>query len=338
MYFSRFIFRTLLVGCIASFPVAPLSAVAADSESPLAAQATKAKRLQEDLDSLQAKKAAAQDKITSAQKNLSEKQSVLAKLRESAGSQPDDNIQANLDNEARRVALAELDVKFAQEAMARIDERAKTLQQEIAANRQAIHNAEKTVVASQARKEADILAQNQVMEQKLQALAAENERLKKAMEAEAKRAQQAEEAAFALEQARLREADAATKAKVAKDTKAAVALRENGQNVDLSQVVLEGEPPIYQEKNPIKMTLRSRHISGPVNFKPIGENLYQIEVDVEPGKAYFDLRNRRYRGNFAGEGAAKYRFYYDLNGEKPVLSVEPAVKPDQMISTTKDPF
>jgi hypothetical protein len=176
--------------------------------------------------------------------------------------------------------------------------------------------------------------------------------LRIAMEEEAKRAEEAARQAELAQQEAMRRAEeqaaelaaqiaAEQQARAAEEQAATAAAKVKAPQVeqDLSQVVLEGEPPIYQDEDTIKVTIRSRSIDTPVVMSPVGPNLYRAEVSVEPGRAFFDVRKRRYRGTFPEQaGDDPYVFYYDLTGEKPIMYVRTKINDDQMISNAKDPF
>ena len=349
MSLDRIFCHFLLLVCWSPLPVLAAPAQPANPlQNPQEEHASRAQLLQQEYEFTQIKLRSTAEKLGQIQQELADKQAQLANLRVALGNTPTPEQQAAVENEAQRVALAELTLKSREAALTRLERKQEEL-------RTAIEASEQAIAASRAREEAETKARNLAMQKQLQALQQENEKLRLAMEEEARRAQlAAEEAARLAEEARVaeevrqqaikeEEARLAEEARAAKEAatgaKAAVALREGGQTTDMSQVVLAGEPPIYQDTDTVTFTLRSRSIEAPVVMRPIGPKRYRAEVDVEPGRAFFDLRNRRYRGYFTEEtDTTTYVFYYDLNAEKPVLSVVKKSVEDQMISNVKDPF
>ena len=354
MSLDRIVRHFLLLVCWSPLPVLAAPAQPANPlQNPQEEHASRVQLLQQEYEFTQIKLRSTAEKLGQIQQELADKQAQLANLRIALGNTPTPEQQAAVENEAQRVALAELTLKSREAALTRLERKQEEL-------RTAIEASEQAIAASRAREEAEAKARNLVMQKQLQALQQENEKLRLAMEEEARRAQlAAEEAARLAEEARVAEevrqqaikeeqarlAEEARAAKEAAETaaatgaKAAIALRDGGQTTDMSQVVLEGEPPIYQDTDTVTFTLRSRSIEAPVVMRPVGPKRYRVEVDVEPGRAFFDLRNRRYRGYFTEEtDTTTYVFYYDLNAEKPVLSVVKKSVEDQMISNVKDPF
>ncbi len=69
--------------------------------------------------------------------------------------------------------------------------------------------------------------------------------------------------------------------------------------------------------------LRSRSLPRPVTLESSGEQVYRAEVKVQPGRAYFNINNRRYRGQFPDDGISTYVFTYDMTDEEqPRLNIQ----------------
>lgn len=113
------------------------------------------------------------------------------------------------------------------------------------------------------------------------------------------------------------------------------------------QVAEEEEPPVYTGDDGPQVVMRSRSIDEPVVMKPIDSNVFEAEVEVEAGRAYFDVRNKRFRGRFPeSDQPQTFVFRYDARGEEPSFTVkaktaesEPQSAEDpQMISDSGSAF
>lgn len=354
MRLHPFLLRTFCA-LLCSSSVAPLLAAAAPDtvsrlESRLQDHAGELQKLQQEVEFTQYKRQSTEDKLEQLRAELKDREVQLVRLRADMGNEPTKAQQEALDNEAQRIALAELSIKSRSAAIERLERKEQELRDAMASTRDGISKTEKEIAAVKARQDAETQARNRAMQQQLEALKQENEQLRIAMEEEARRAEEAaREAELARQEAarRAEEQAAALAAQLAAEQEAnaatATAQTASAPQVDdapdLSQVVLEGEDPIYQDEDTIKVTIRSRSIDTPVTMVPVSPNLYRAEVDVEPGRAYFDVRKRRYRGHFPEKtDADPYVFYYDLNGEKPKMYVRTKSNDDQVVSSTKDPF
>jgi hypothetical protein len=349
MYLYRFIRPFLLLVCLGTLAITASANSIPDLEKRLKDHQTRLLKLQQDHEIARRKRESAEEKLQESQRELTEKALQLAEMRVSAGANPTAEQQAFIDNEIQRLSLAELSIKSSTAALERLQRNEQKLRDSIAATEKSIRDTERSITTLRARQEADAREREELVERRLRELQEENERLRLAMEEEARRAQAAaEEAARLAELARQQEearlALEAAKAAAAQDAQAVMNLsppthnRKGAEPVDMSQVVLEGEPPIYKDEDTINVVMRGRALDKPVAFVPVGPNRYRAEVRLEPGRSFFDLRNRRYRGIFPGNEVLPYVFYYDLNGEKPVLTVMHKSAEEQIISNAKDPF
>lgn len=359
MSLHSFLLRTFCVLLCSSFN--PLAAIAApDTVSRLEARiqdhTSELQKLQQEVEFTQYKRQSTEEKLEQLRAELKDREVQLVRLRADMGSDPSAAQQEALDNEAQRIALAELSIKSRAAAVDRLERKEQELREAMAKIRDGIAKTERDIAAVKARQDAETQARNRAMQQQLEALQQENEQLRIAMEEEARRAEEAARQAELAQQEAVRRAEeqaAALAAQVAAEQVAASATAtpsarptQTAQTTpqvddapDLSQVVLEGEEPIYQDEDTIKVTIRSRSIDTPVTMTPVSPNLYRAEVEVEPGRAYFDVRKRRYRGIFPEKtDTGPYVFYYDLNGERPKMYVRTKSNDDQMISNAKDPF
>ena len=355
MSLQSFLLRTFcMLLCSSITPLAAFAATDAISglETRLQDHAGALQKLQQEVEFTQYKRQSTENKLQQLQADLKDREVQLVRLRAEMGSEPSAAQQEALDNEAQRIALAELGIKSRAAAIERLERKEQELQEAIAGIRDGVAKTEKEIAAVKARQEAETQARNRAMQQQLEALKQENEQLRIAMEEEARRAEEAARQAELAQQEALRVAEeqAATLAAqvAAEQATAGTTATPSVQTAqtpqvdeapDLSQVVLEGEEPIYQDEDTIKVTIRSRSIDTPVTMVPVSPNVYRAEVDVEPGRAYFDVRKRRYRGHFPEKtDTDPYVFYYDLNGEKPMMYVRTKSNDDQILSTAKDPF
>lgn len=354
MSLHSFLLRTfcvLLCSSITPFAASAATDAISRLETRLQDHAGELHKLQQEVEFTQYKRQSTEDKLQQLQAELKDREIQLVRLRAEMGSEPTAAQQEALDNEAQRIALAELSIKSRAAAIERLERKEQELQTAIASIRDGVAKTEREIAAVKNRQDAETQARNRAMQQQLEALQQENEQLRLAMEEEARRAEEAARQAELAQQEALRVAEeqaAALAAQVAAEQAASTTTAPTAQTAqtpqvddapDLSQVVLEGEEPIYQDEDTIKVTIRSRSIDTPVTMVPVSPNLYRAEVDVEPGRAYFDVRKRRYRGQFPEKSDSDpYVFYYDLNGEKPKMYVRTKSNDDQMISTAKDPF
>jgi len=346
MYLLKFIRRFAVLTCLSTVSLAAAANPIPELEKRLQGNAVQLQKLHQEHEFTQIKRKSAQEKLEQAQRELTDKALQLANMRAAAGTEPTAEQKAFIDNETQRLALAELTLKSSTAALSRLERSEERLRESIAATEKSIKDTERDIANSRARQTADAKEREQMVLGRLQQLQEENERLRLAMEEEARRAQQAaEEAARLAELARQQEEarlalEAAQQAAAQTNTAAVMNLAPKGETEeqDLSRVVLEGEPPIYRDEDTINVIMRGRVLDKPVAFIPIGPNRYRAEVKLDPGRSFFDLRNRRYRGTFPGEEAQSYVFYYDMSGEKPVLTVMHKTAEDQMISNAKDPF
>lgn len=343
MSLHSFLIRTfcvLLCSAAVSVPVLAAANTVSRLEARLQDHAGELQKLQQEVEFTQYKRQATEDKLQQLRAELRDREVQLVRLRAEMGKEPSATQQEALDNEARRVALAELSIKSRAAAIERMERKEQELRDAIAGIRDGVAKTEREITAVKARQAAEVQARNRAMQQQLEALKQENEQLRFAMEEEARRAEEAARQAELAQQEAVRRAEEQAAALAAQVAAAQPAPSSAPQvEDDLSQVVLAGEPPIYQDEDTIQVTIRSRSIDTPVTMLPVGPNLYRAEVSVEPGRAFFDVRKRRYRGQFPEKSDTDpYVFYYDLSGERPIMTVRTKSNDDQMISTVKDPF
>jgi hypothetical protein len=345
MRLLRFIRPFVLLVCLSPVTLVAQTNPITELQKRLQDHTGQLQKLQLEYETAQIKRQSAEEKLQQAQRELADKTRQLTGMWAAAGPDPSAERKAFLDNETQRLALAELTIKSNSAALARLERKEEELRGSITATEKSITETERSLANTRARQEADAKEREQLVQQRMQQLQEENEKLRMAMEEEARRAQlAAAEAARLTELARQQEearlALEAAKTATAQDAQSVMSLAPatGTGEVDMTRVVLEGEPPIYQDEDTINVTMRGRALNKPVAFLPVGPGRYRAEVQLEPGRSYFDLRSRRYRGTFPGEESLPYVFYYDMTGETPVLTVMHKAEEDQMISTAKDPF
>lgn len=371
MSFQRSLLHTvLMISC--SFAA---TSVAANTTNPFTArleqQTTQAQQLQEEYEFTLYKRKSTEDKLNQLKSDLRARQGQLATMKAALDPEATREQKEAVDNEAQRIALAELSIKSQEASLNRLMRKEREIQEALEATHSSISATEKAIAAANAKAQAEARARDQAIQKELENLRLENDRLRLAMEEEARRTKAAEEAARRvaelakqeeqdrLEVERLAAQEAAfanatttptatqvtsTAAQITQATAAQQASSRNSRSrkeeaPDLSQVVLDDEPPIYQDNDTIRVTIRSRSIDRPVIMTQVAPRVYRAEFTVEPGRAFFDVRNRRYRGYFPESAGGKpYVFYYDLSGEKPVMSVRTKANDDQIISNAKEAF
>lgn len=108
---------------------------------------------------------------------------------------------------------------------------------------------------------------------------------------------------------------------------------------DISQTVLPGELPIYQDLTDKEIVLHSRTLEQHYPMREVADNIYEADVVIDAGvqKAYFDVMSRRYRGTFpAVDKPVTYVFTLDQSHEtRPKMDVKR--KPNEQIVSNNDP-
>jgi len=306
-----------------------------------------------ELKSLLSKIEKSNKKLASIEDDLVSKQARLEKTKASIGLNPSSEQIEFLENEAERISLAGLTIKSRKAAIARLERKSDDLRARISDAGILVGSTQEEIVAVRKRAEAAEKAAAQAraykLRRELEELKRENEQLRIAMEEEARRTREAnKEAARLAELARQKEeqqkSTAVTAAPATAKATAAVGASKSPKrvvkpaahktpqnpsidpNVDPTQIVLPGEPPIDQRRDRKKVVIRSRNIKKDIRMDHVGNKIYRAEVQLPSGKAYFDVRARRYRGYFPKtenvNGIGNYVFFYDLrNRRRPIFSV-----------------
>lgn len=316
---------------------------------------------QKELELTKVKRKEAQDQLDQLNTELKDKRDQLEDLRDSYGDSPTEAQLEFVRNEEKRIALAQLSIESRSASVSRLERKEQELQSELKGLSSSLDKNRAKLEQVQIAQKKQREAQARAMAEQMAALKRENERLRKAMEEEARLSQMAiEEAARLAEEARLREQEvkrlAAEKAaqqaaeqeeKVAAEQSTPKApikdyIDPNAQGEDLSRVALEGEEPIYEGDDGFEIIMRSRSTKDKkVFFRQVAPDVFQAETQVDPGRAYFDLRKRRYRGHFEGEGSGDfYRFTYRVfDDQKPKLTVKRLEESeDQVVSQGESAF
>lgn len=293
-------------------------------------------KLTRDLEATQSSRQSMEERLKQSQRDLKNKEADLQQLRLSLGDNPSPVQSEALANEQQRIALAEINIKSVMATIIRLERKEEELkaallnvEEQKRDTRQRITKAEQ-----RARQQAD--AEAKAIAAELDALKRENERLRMAMEEEARRAQEAAaEAQRLAELAAQQEQERLAQQVLATEQSAAV-------NTNPSQGAIGDEPPVYLGDDGVEVVIRSRSIDAPVVMQAVGPNLYQAEVSVDPGTAYFDVRKQRFRGYFPESvEQQKLIFIYNTSGENPTFSVisgDSGPENPQMISDSNAPF
>ncbi len=303
---------------------------------------------QEELVSVQQKIKESEAQLKDLREELSARQVQMAGLKRELGAAPSDSDERVLANESRRVTMAELAVKAREAGLERLEAKQSELQQDITTAQTAVtrtdrrlQNAARAAEDAKRQAAADAAAQELAERQRLEAEAAEQVLIEQrnAEEAAARIAAEQEKAANARLEAERAAAAAATAAPVAEPARDAGAgktttrsqrppsrnerLRPGEAPPDMSLVVLEGEEPIFSGDDGGQVIMRSRSIPDSLVMREVAPEQFSAEVEVTPGRAYFDVGARRYRGVFPDQpGNNRYRFHYDRTDPlKPTLRI-----------------
>lgn len=288
-----------------------------------------AQALKRELEFTQYKRASTEAKLHQTQLDLKEKEATLEQLQTSLPEQPSARDSERLGNEQQRVALAELNIKSIMAAVVRLERKEVDLRNELDALTTERTNTAERIANIEARSRAEADARARAAEAELAALKRENEQLKLAMEEEARRAREAADAAGeaqrAAELAALQEHQELQEQMRTENE--AQQLEEQARQLQAAASsspaeVAEEEPPVYIGDDGEQVVVRSRSIESPVVMQPVAPGVYRAEVAIEPGRAYFDVRNRRFRGHFPdAEDPQTYVVEYDTSGEGASFSV-----------------
>ncbi len=360
---------TALVLCIALSGIAHASSQTVKNlEGDIKSYQTQKTSLKQELEFTLFKLKATQEKLSSLQRDLKIKEIQHAKMKAALGQSPSPEQQEFISNENKRMNLSSTAIKSRKAAIARLERKQRNIQKKTTRIDKLVSKTKRNIASikknTKTNKQAASSAKAHRMRRELEELKKENEQLRIAMAEEAKRVRSANEDNRRLEkiaqekelalkesraQAALKEslAQAALKesqAQAALKKKALAKAKRRGKaaiNQDQSQIVLPGEKPIYKKSDGRKVVIRNRGKRKSSMMVPIGDRIYQAEVELEPGKSYFDVKKRRYRGYFPEkDGKAIYLFTYNLQDKRhPKLSVKKKEdKPNQMISNANDPF
>lgn len=347
-HFLRNCMLTLAVSVAATAPLTAQSYSQAAIESlkdKLEDFDVQAQRFKRELEFITYKRQSTETKLKQSQRDLKDKEADLQRLRATLGNSPSSAQADMLANEQQRVALAELNIKSLLAAVVRLERKEEELRTSLSEIETQKQTTTQSIANAEKRARAQAAAKAQAVEAELEALKRENERLRLAMEEEAQRAQEAAAQARLLaeqEQARLaQEAEERANATAMLDAEKLPPEAE-AQPVAPRPGLPDDEPPIHIADDGVQVVIRSRSLDAPVTMQPVGSGIYQAEVVVEPGRAYFDVRNQRFRGHFPKTDTPQaYLFTYDTSGESPTFLVGGKSKGQQdpqMVTDSHDPF
>lgn len=303
--------------------------------------------LNQELEFTHVKLQSTHDKLSQLQHELRTKEIQLEKLKAAIGDKPTPEQRDFISNESKRIDLGATAIKSRKAAISRLERKETDLSKKIARTETLLAKAQKGITTSKQDAQAANSAKAYRMQRELAELKKENEQLRLAMAEEAARTRSATAEALLLAQAHeaaVKETERLTEEKALAE--AAAIAKEAAKNKkllaqDQSQTVLPGEKPIYKKSDGRKVVIRNRGKKKSFVMRPLGDKVYEVEVELSPGKSYFDIRSRRYRGYFPeSRGDTTYVFRYDLSDKKhPKLSVKEKVDdPNQMISNANAPF
>ena len=301
------------------------------------------KRVTRELEFTKVKLVEAKRKLKNAEDDLVAQKEQVKRMQAQATSE---SAKELLKNEQQRLAVAELSIKSQTSAYERLQRREADLQAEIAAAQQAAEDIKQSARKAEAKAKRLAAAKARQSASEIERLSKENRQLKLTLLEEKRRLANAEQRIEELVRTsdqrltQIKDLEEAITAFTAPPANAIETVQNDQPELDLSTVVLEGETPIYQGEDGEKIIMRSHSIDEKVTMKHVGANLYQVDVSVDPGRAYFDLKRRRYRGVFPKGYEGQYRFLYDLsNDEQPVLTVQQTPDTDtQVVSTPGSDF
>lgn len=332
----------MLYGLVAAGIAYSLPALSAESASSQKIEAIELqqKRAQRELEFNRVKYTEAQKKLDDMVKELATRQAQLKLAQNRTAENASEAELELLKNEQQRLAVAELSVQSQQSIVDRLGRKQGDLEKTLADIQSDIGQLHRDIADAKDQKKQQARQQALADQQELDRLRKENLQLKTTLTSERDRLNRAELRVEELVKIADLRAKQITQLEdtVTQLTQpaavAAAASKPNSKPTDLSTTVLEGEAPIYDGEDGERIIIRSHSIEENVVMNQVGPHLYQAEVKVEPGKAYFDLRRRRYRGNFPTTESNMFRFYYDLTDvESPRLYVE-SVNSDQEAMVT----
>lgn len=343
---------TLTVSVVAIDPLIAQSGSHGTLQVKLERLDVQSQHLNHELEFTTSKRQSTEAKLKQSQRELKDREADLQRLRIELGESPSPLKTETLANEQQRVALAELNIKSLQAAVVRLERKEEELQAALADIATEKQTTTKAIANAQQRARAQANARAKAVETELEALKRENERLRLAMEEEARRAEEAAaEARLLAELAAKQQQERLEQEALEEQKRQAMAAAPGGEPAQKSvpqrpgtQDVQADEPPIHVGDDGMRVVIRSRSIEAPVVMKPIGPDLYQAEVVVEPGKAYFDVRNQRFRGHFPeSEEPQAFVFLYDTSGENPSFllkgrSGESEQRDSQIVTDSHSPF
>ncbi len=316
----------------------------------------KEKHAERELDFTKEKLSEARRKLKSAEKELTAQKKQVKAMQQQAQNNPSNTTLELLKNEQQRLAVAELSIKSQVSSYERLKRKQGELQKEIKASRKAVVDLKAAHKKAQASAKREAAQKAKKSADTIRYFAKENRELKSALASEQRRLANAElrieELVKSIDgyqaQIEILKAEIAAlstpppvPAEALLEPQAQTQVESETENptMDLSTVVLDGETPIYQGEDGERIIVRSHSIDKKVVMTQIGEHLYQADIKVDGGRAYFDLRRKRYRGTFPKGFNGEYRFIYDLsNQDKPVLSVQHAPSDTQMVSMPGNDF
>ncbi len=344
---TRHLPAALTTALFFSLATLSISASAANSTTAaIEAAEQKQMRWQRELEFTHEKLNEAAQKLADTKQELEARTKSLKNLEAKLGDTPSESALERLKTERQRVAVAELSVESQSSVLERLERKQADLKAQLGQSEQDIENIRRKIAETAKKEKRNAAAQEAATQREIRLLREENDSLNTELLNERQRLVTAE---LRIEElVRITDQQAATIEKLNTEISAMMRLEEQRQQapspqpehiMDLSQTVLEGEDPIYQGDDGQQMMIRSRSLDAPIEMTQISPTLFRADIKIEPGRTYFDLNRRRYRGTFPANEEGYYRFYYDTSQQDaPVLSVDVIDESSQMITNTVGDF
>lgn len=311
----------------------------------------KKSRVASEIEYFDVKIAEAEKKLAEARREYSQKKKQLEVQTEQLGAAPSKTALKLHNNEQQRLTVAKLSIESRQSALERLRRKQVNLIRNQKNILNAIANTNATMKVRAQQSATSEVSRLKKQNSALEVLTANEQRRREAAElrieevTRAAQAQRSKSLALEREIALLKANQGAGNKPMGLNKpgqpRQAQANASRAQPSDPSLTALEGEDPIYQGEDGERIVIRSHSIEEKVVMTQISEHTYQADLNVEPGRAYFDLRRKRYRGVFPQQpdGNGVYRFIYNLSDEdRPSLSVQLLESASQVVGNDIEEF
>lgn len=284
---------------------------------------TNVEELKNEYDKARNKREKMEKKLRQSELELRRKKAKLV-AKQSEGAQSE-QAQNAIINEQKRLELLELGISSQIAAIERAQEKEQSLAEEIATSEKRHSDAKAKLSASETSYRKQLRREISSLSNQVRSLREQNQHLELALEEATIKAESARAEARSMAE---QNAELLALAEAQQETISAQQAPINGESqeqLDISQMVLPGELPIYQEANDSDIILRSRTLDEKYPMREISKNVYEAEVEIAPNtnRAYFDVIKRRYRGKFPDhDKVVTYVFTLDkTDPEQPTMDL-----------------